>query len=139
MTKEMDMLPYSLSPSPQQCGSHIKTSAQRKQKGERRKRPGKTISCDVESGEKLIKEEIKDVCARPHRGIKLFVINEVSKDSMEEDYKDEGSTEEDNNKESDNAKDKHLASARTGSSGFCVTLPDLRDALKVLGRSIKKV
>jgi hypothetical protein len=95
----MDMSPYSSpSPSPQQHGSCTKTSAQRKQKGKRRKRTGKTINCDVGSGEKLIKEEAKDPCARPHSGIRLYVINEVNKDSMEEDYKDEGSTEENINK-----------------------------------------
>jgi hypothetical protein len=43
---------------------------------------------------------------------------------MEEDYKDEGSTEEDNNKESNNAKDKNLDSVRTGSSGFFVSSSD---------------
>jgi hypothetical protein len=48
----------------------------------------------------LIKEEAKNACARPHSGIRLFMINEVNEDSMEEDYKDEGSTEEDINKES---------------------------------------
>ncbi len=37
----------------------------------------------------LIKEEAKDVCARPHSGIRLYVINEVNKDNTEE---------EDNNK-----------------------------------------
>ena len=86
----MDMLPYSLSPSPQQCGSRTKISAQRKRKGNRRKRIGKTVSCDVRSGEKLIKEEAKDVCARPHSGItiRLSVINEVNKDSMEEEDND---------------------------------------------------
>ena len=47
------------------------------------------------SSEKLIKEEAKDACTRPHSGIRLFVINEVNEDSMEEDYEDEGSTEED--------------------------------------------
>jgi hypothetical protein len=51
-------------------------------------------------------EEAEEVCARPHSGIRLFVINEVNKDSIEEDNKDEGSTEEDNNKESNNAGDK---------------------------------
>jgi hypothetical protein len=75
MAKEMDMLPYSLSPSLQQRGPHTKTSAQRKRKEKRRKRAGKTISCDVERSEKLIKEKAKDVCARPHSGIRLFVIN----------------------------------------------------------------
>ncbi len=96
------MSPYSsLSPSPQQRGSCTKTSAQRKQKGKRRKRnwTGKIISFDVRSGEKLIREEAEDAYARLHSGIRLFVINEVNKDSMEEDYEDEGSTEEDINKE----------------------------------------
>ncbi len=92
MAKEMDMSPYSLSPSPQQRGSHTNASAQRKQKGKRMKRAGKTVSCNAKSGDKLIKEEAEDVCARPHSGIRLFVINEFNKDSMEEDYKDEGST-----------------------------------------------
>jgi hypothetical protein len=102
------MLPYpSPSPSPQQHGSHTKTSAQRKRKGKRRKRTGKTVSFDVGSGEKLIKEEAKDACARPHSGIRLFVINEVNKDSIEEDYKDEGSTEEDISKESNKSEGKN--------------------------------
>ncbi len=93
------MLPYSLSPSPQQRGSHTKISSQRERKGKRRKRAGKTNSYNVESSEQLTKEEMEDVCARPHNGIRLFVNNEVNKDSMEKDYKNEG------NKESDNAKD----------------------------------
>jgi hypothetical protein len=103
--QEMDMLPYSSpSLSPQQCGSHTKTSAQRKQKGKRRKRTGRIVSFNAGSGEKLIKEEAKDACARPHSGIRLFVINEVKEDSMEEDYEDEGSTEEDIKKESNKSK-----------------------------------
>ena len=45
--QEMDVLPYSSpTPSPQQCRSCTKTSAQRKRKGKRRKRTGKTISFD---------------------------------------------------------------------------------------------
>jgi hypothetical protein len=93
--QEMDMLPCSSpSPSPQQHGSCTKTSAHGERKGKRRKRTGKTISFHVGSGEKLIKEEAEDECARPHSGIRLFVINEVNEDSMEEDYEDEGSTEE---------------------------------------------
>ena len=104
----MDMSPYSSpSPSPQQRGSCTKTSAQRKWKWKRRKRTGKTISFNAGSGEKLIKEEAKDACARPHSGIRLFVINEVNKDSMEEDYKDEGSTQKDINKESNKSKGKN--------------------------------
>jgi hypothetical protein len=99
--QEMDLLPYSSpSPSPQQRGSCTKTSSQKKRKGKRRKKTGKTISFDVGSCEKLIKEEAKEACARLHSGIRLFVINEVIEDSMEEDYKDKGSTEEDINKES---------------------------------------
>ncbi len=71
--QEMDMLPYSsLSPSPQQHGSCTKTSAQRKQKGKRRKRTGENLSFDVGSSEKLIKEEAKDAFARPHSGIRLL-------------------------------------------------------------------
>jgi hypothetical protein len=124
MAKEMDMLLYSLSPFPQQRGSHTNTSAQRKQKGKRRKRPGKTVSCNVESGDKLIKEEAKDMCARLHSGSRLFVINEVNKDSMEEYYKDEGSTEEDINKETNISEDKHADHVRTGSGGFLVSSPD---------------
>ncbi len=82
-------------------------SAQRKQKGKRRKRTGKTVSFDVGSGENLIKEEAVDACARPHSGIRLFVINEANKDSIEEDYKDEGSTEEDINKKSNKSEGKN--------------------------------
>ncbi len=105
--QEMDIFPYSSpSPSPQQRRSRIKTSAQRKWKGERRKRTGKTISFDAGIGEKLIKEEAEDECARPHSGIRLFVINEVNKDSMDKDYKDEGSTEEDINNESNKSEGK---------------------------------
>jgi hypothetical protein len=100
----MDMSP--LSSSPQQHGSRTKTSAQRKQKGKRKKRTGETASFDAGSGEKLIKEEAKEACARPHSGIRLFVINEVNEFSMEEDYKDEGSTEEDINKESNKSEGK---------------------------------
>ncbi len=56
----------------------------------------------------------------------IFVINEVNKDSMEEDCKDESSTEEDNNKdnESNNAEIKNVDSVRTRSSGFLVSSPD---------------
>ena len=75
--------------------------------GKRRKRTGKTISFDVGSGEKLIKEEAEDACARLHSGIRLFVIYEVNKDSMEEDYKDVGSTEGNINKESNKSEGKN--------------------------------
>jgi hypothetical protein len=78
----------------------------------------------VESGDNLIKEEAEDVCARLHSGIRLFGINEVNKDSMEEDYKDEGSTEEDINKESNKSEGKNLHCMRTGYGGFSVSSPD---------------
>jgi hypothetical protein len=112
------------SPSPQQRGSRTKTSAQRKRKGKRQKRTGKTVSFNVGSGEKLIKEEAKVACARPHSGIRLFMINEVNKDSMEEDYKDEGSTEKDINKESNKSEGEKLDCVRTGSGGFFVSSPN---------------
>ncbi len=73
----------------------------------------------MESGEKLIKEEeAEDVCARPHSGIRLYVINEVNKDSTEE---------EDNNKrnQTDNetiANDNKEVSI--GGGGFSVPSPD---------------
>jgi hypothetical protein len=123
--QEMDMLPYSsLSPSPQQRKSRIEISAQRKWRGKRRKRTWKTISFDVGSGEKLIKEEGEDACARPHSGKRHFVINEVNKDSKEGDYEDEGSTEEDINKESNKSEGENLECVRTGSCGFFVSSPN---------------
>jgi hypothetical protein len=75
----------------------------------------------VEGGDNLIKEEAKDVCARPHSGIRFFMISEVNKGSMKEEYEDEGSTEEDNNKESNHVEDKN---ADSGRSGFLVSPPD---------------
>jgi hypothetical protein len=60
----------------------------------------------VGSGDKLIKEEAEDPCARLHSSIRLFMINAVNEDSMKEDYKDEGSTEEDINKESNKSEEK---------------------------------
>ncbi len=118
------MVPYSLSPSPQQRGSHTKTYAQRKRKGRRRKGPGKTVSCNVEISDKLIKKEAEDMCSRPHSGIRLFVINEVNKDSMEEDCKDEGSTDEGINKQSNISEGKNLDCVRTGGGGFFVSSRD---------------
>ncbi len=49
--KEMDMSPYSPSPSTQQLRSCAKTSAQRKQSKTRTKKTGKSVSCNVGSGE----------------------------------------------------------------------------------------
>jgi hypothetical protein len=47
----------------------------------RREKTGKSVSCDIGNVEKLIIEEGKDACARPHSGIRLSVINEVNEDS----------------------------------------------------------
>ena len=47
----------------------------------RREKTGKFVRCDVGNVEKLIIEEGKDACARPHSGIMLSVINEVNEDS----------------------------------------------------------
>ena len=60
--------------------------------GEKRKRTGRTVPCNAESGEKLIKEEgVEDVCARPHSAdIRLYGINEVNKDSTEEEDNNRG-------------------------------------------------
>jgi hypothetical protein len=59
MAKEMDMLPYSPSPSPSLLGSCTKDSAQRKWRGGRRTNAGRTISPDMGRGENLIKEVAK--------------------------------------------------------------------------------
>ncbi len=73
----MDMLPYSPSPFTQQLRSCANTSAQRKQSKTRKENTGKSMSCDVGSGENLVKEKVKDTSTRPHSGIRLSVINEV--------------------------------------------------------------
>ncbi len=69
------------------------------------------------SGEKLIKEEAKDACARPHSGIRLSVINEVNKDSTEE---------EDNNKrnQTNNETANNNEEASIGGGGISVPSPD---------------
>jgi hypothetical protein len=83
--QEMDMSPYSFFlPSTAQV-SGTKSSAQRKQRKTRSKRAGTFISCAVGSGEKIIKEEAKFACARPHSGIRLSVINKVDNNSMKGD------------------------------------------------------
>ena len=85
--QEMDMLPYSLSlpPIAWVSGSGTKSSAQRKWRKTRSKKAGTFISCAVGNGEKIIEEEAKNVCARPHSGIRLSVIDKVDNDSMEGD------------------------------------------------------
>ena len=116
--QELDMLPCSPSLSPQQRESLTKTSAQRKRKGKRRKRTGKTVSCDVGSGKKLMKEEAEDACARPHSGTKLSVINEVNEDSTEEEDNDERN-QTDNETANGNEK------ASIGGGGFSVPSPTI--------------
>jgi hypothetical protein len=112
--KEMDML--TPSPSPQQHGSRTKNSAQRKWSKTRRKMTGKSILCDVGSGERSIEEEAEDTCARPHSGIRLSVINEVDDDSTEEDNNNE--RHKTNNEITNSNKE-----ASIGGSGFSVPSP----------------
>jgi hypothetical protein len=78
---------------------------------------GKSILCDVGSGERLIEEEAEDTCARPHSGIRLSVIDEV----------DNNSTEEDNNNErhkTNNEITNSIKEASIGGSGFSVPSPN---------------
>jgi hypothetical protein len=83
------------SPHYHQIGSqHAKESDKRTQRRKRRKKAGTTTSQEVGSGED-------------------FTI-----------YKDEGSPEEEDNKESSKAKVKIVDSVRTGSSDFFVSSPD---------------
>jgi hypothetical protein len=83
--QEMDMSPYSLSLPTTAWVSGTKSSAQRKRRKTRSKRAGTFISCAVGSGEKIIEEEAKNKCARPHSGIRLSVITKVDNDSMKGD------------------------------------------------------
>ena len=105
-------------PPPNRIGvSHTKNSAQRNRRKTRRKRAGKFISCTVGSGEKLIKEEAENACARPHSSIRLSVIDKV----------DDNSTEEDNNNERHKTNNEITNSnkeASIGGSGFSVPSPD---------------
>ena len=71
--------------SPTAWVSGTKRSAQRKWRKKRSERARTFISCAMESGEKIIKEEAKNACARPHSGIRLSVIDEVDNDSMKGD------------------------------------------------------
>ncbi len=84
--QEMDMSPYSLSLPPTAWVSGTKSSAERKRRKTRSKRAGTFISCAAGSGEKIIKEEAKNKCARPHSGIRLSVINQVDNNSMGGEY-----------------------------------------------------
>ncbi len=88
------MLLYSPSLPPTAWVSHTKNSAQRKQIKTRRKRAGKFISCTMGSGEKLIDEEAKNACVRPHSGIRLSVIDKDDNDSMKGDDNNKGNKTE---------------------------------------------
>ncbi len=114
--KETDMLLYSPSLPPTAWVSRTKNSAQRKQRKRRKKRAGKFMSCTVESGDKLIKEEAKNVCARPHSGIRISVINEVDNGSM---MGDDDNERNKTNNETANC-DKEMS---IGGSGFSVPSP----------------
>jgi hypothetical protein len=78
MAQEMDMSPYSPSPSPPLLGSCTKNSAQRKWRGERRTNIGRTVSPDMGRGENLIKEVAKDA------GCIIINDNDIVDDSNEE-------------------------------------------------------
>jgi hypothetical protein len=111
----MDMSPYSLSPPPTAWVSGTKCSAQRKQRKTRSKRAGTFISCAVGSGEKIIKEEAKNACAR-HSCIRLSVIDEVDNDSME------GRDDDERNK-TDNETENGDKEMSIGGSGFSLHSP----------------
>ena len=110
------MSPYSLSLPPAAWVSGTKCSAQRKQRKTRSKRAGTFISCAMGSGEKIIKEEAKNACAR-HSGIRLSVIDEVDNDSMEGD--DDNKRNKTNNETANGNKE-----VRIGGSGFSLHSPD---------------
>jgi hypothetical protein len=103
------------SPSPQQHGSPAPRAA-RKWRKTRSKRAGTFISCAVGSGEKIIKEEAKNACARPHSGIRLSVIDKVDNNSMKGD---------DNNKrnKTDNENANGEKEMSIGGSGFSLHSP----------------
>ena len=69
------------------------------------------------SGEKLIKEKAKDACARPHSGVRIYVISEVNEDSREEEDNNER-----NQTENETASDNEEASI--GGGGFSMPSPD---------------
>ena len=68
------------------------------------------------SGEKIIKEEAENACARPHSGIRLSVINKVDNDSME------GCDDNKRNK-TDNETENGNKEMRIGGSGFSLHSP----------------
>jgi len=114
----MDMSPYSLSLPPTAWISGTKSSAQRKRSKTRSKRSGKFISCAVGRGEKIIEEEAKNACARPHSGIRFSVINEVDNDSMKG-----GDDNERNKTDNETANGDKEMSIGIGGSGFSLHSP----------------
>ncbi len=110
------MSPYSLSLPPTAWVSVTKSSAQRKRRKKRSKKAGAFISCAVGSGEKIIKEEAKNECARPHSGIRLSIIDEVDNDSMKGD--DDNKRNKTNNEPANCDKEMSI-----GGSGFSLHYP----------------
>jgi hypothetical protein len=110
--QEMDMSPYSLSLPPTAWVSNTKSSAQRKRRKKRSKRAGTFISCAVGSGDKIIKEDAKNACARPHSGIRLSVIDEVDNDSTKGD--DDNKRNNTNNEPANGDKEMSIG----GTAGF---------------------
>jgi hypothetical protein len=64
MAKEIDILPYSPSPSPSLLGSCTKKSSRREWRGKRRTNTGRTVSPNMGRGNNLIKELAEDTFAR---------------------------------------------------------------------------
>ena len=106
------MSPYSLSLPPTAWVSGTKSSAQRKRRKKRSKRAGTFISCTVGSGDKIIKEDAKNACARPHSGIRLSVIDEVDNDSTKGD--DDNERNNTNNEPANGDKEMSIG----GTAGF---------------------
>jgi hypothetical protein len=80
------------------------------------KRAGTFISCAMGSGEKIIEEEAKNECARPHGGIRLSVVDEVDNDSMKGD--DDNERNKTNNETANRDKEMSI-----GGSGFSLHSP----------------
>jgi hypothetical protein len=114
--KEMDMLLYPPSLTPTSWVSHTENSVQRNRRKMRRERAGKFINCTMGSGEKLIQKEAKNVCARPHSGIRLSVINKVDNNCMKGD--DDNKRNKTNNDTANSNKEMSI-----GGSGFSVPSP----------------
>ncbi len=75
-----------------------------------------------------MKEEAKDACARPHSGIRLYVINEVNEDILEEEDNDK--RKQTNN---DTANDNKEASI--GGGGF--SMPSLDNCKGCIDSTIR--